>query len=229
MVNSGTILIIDEDVEVRRLVHRTLERAGYKVKAAEKHDNILQHVFATRCSLVILGMESLQHSDINILKELRASALLPVIILSPPLPDEDALTASVAGATYYVSKPFSEAGLLASVRSVLRSYNTTTQGSTFETESVFINFENHLVSKNGKIINLTPTEFSLLSLFVHNPGKVLTHAYIARQIRGPWFDKRLPYSRVYVGRLRKKLEDDPADPHIFQTESGKGYKLVVKD
>ncbi len=228
MLNSGTILIIDEDVEVRRLVQKTLERAGYKVKTAEKHDNILQHVFATRCILVILGMESLQNSDINILKELRASALLPVIILSPPLPEEDALTASVAGANYHISKPVSEGQLLASVRSVLRSFNVTTQGSTYETESVLIDFENHVVSKKGKIIKLTPTEFSLLSLFVHNAGKVLTHAYISRQIRGPSYDKRLPYSRVYVGRLRKKLEDDPNDPQLFQTESGKGYKLVVK-
>ncbi len=84
------------------------------------------------------------------------------------------------------------------------------------------------MSKKGKVVKLTPTEFSLLALLVQNAGKLITHGSILRQIRGPWFEKDTTYSRVYMGRLRKKLEDDPDHPQMFQTESGRGYKFVVK-
>jgi two-component system KDP operon response regulator KdpE len=95
-------------------------------------------------------------------------------------------------------------------------------------DSVAIDFEKRTVSKKGKIVNLTPTEFSILSLLVHNAGKLITHDSILRQIRGPWFEKDTAYSRVYMGRLRKKLEDDPDHPQMFQTEPGRGYKFVAK-
>jgi two-component system KDP operon response regulator KdpE len=111
---------------------------------------------------------------------------------------------------------------------VLRLYNTTDQGTKYETDFVAIDFEERTVRKRGKIVNLTPTEFSLLTLLVHNAGKLITHDSILRQIRCPWFGKDRAYSRVYMGRLRKKLEDDPDHPQMFQTESGRGYKFVAK-
>ncbi len=228
MISAGTILVMDDDVEIRRLVLKILEHAGYRVKIVEKRGDILRRVFSSRCSLVILGMESIDVMHINIVKELRAWSTVPVIFLSSLLPAEDILAISVAGANDYVNKPFSEMELLTSVRLVLRSHNTTDQGIRFETDSVTVDFEHHTVSKNGKIVNLTPTEFSLLSLLVHNPGKLMTHDCILRQIKGPWFEKDTTYSRVYMGRLRKKLEDDPDNPRLFQTESGRGYKFVAK-
>jgi two-component system KDP operon response regulator KdpE len=173
-------------------------------------------------------MESIDVSYINILKDLRIWSTVPVIVLSSLLPEEGVVLASVAGANDYVAKPFSQTELLTTVRSVLRFYNTNNQGTRFETDSISIDFENHSVSKKGKIVKLTPTEFSLLSLFVQNAGKLVTHDCISRQIRGPWLKKRVPYSRVYVGRLRKKLEDDPGNPQLFQTESGRVYKFAVR-
>jgi two-component system KDP operon response regulator KdpE len=228
MINSGTILVFDDDVEMRRLVFKTLEPAGYKVKLGDKRKEILRQVFSSRCNLVIIGWESIDVSIVKIMKNLRAWSSVPAILLSYPVPKDDDLAASVAGANDHIIKPFSHAELLTSVRSVLRVYNTTDQGTKYETNSVTIDFDSRTVSKNGKMVDLTPTEFSLLSLLVHNPGKLMTHDCILRQIRGPWFEKDTTYSRVYMGRLRKKLEDDPDNPRLFQTESGRGYKFVAK-
>jgi two-component system KDP operon response regulator KdpE len=227
MISAGTILLMDDDVEIRRLVYRTLEPVGFKVKFADKQKEPLQQVFSSRSHLVILGEESIDSSYVSILKDLRVWSRIPVIVLSSLHPKEEVLASSVAGANDYITIPCSRIELLMSVRSVLQLYNTTNQGTKFEIDSVAIDFENQTVSKKGKKVELTPTEFSLLSLFVHNAGKLLTHDHILRYIRGPWFESKTPYAYVYVGRLRKKLENDPDHPHLFVTELGRGYKFVT--
>jgi two-component system, OmpR family, KDP operon response regulator KdpE len=228
MMKAETILVIDDDVEIRRLVFKTLTPAGYKVKLAKRQGDPLRQVFSTRCSLVILGEDSMDQSYVHILKDIREWSAVPVIVLSSLVPKEAVIAASVDGANGYITVPFSRPELLTSVQTVLQSYNTTSQGRKFEADSVVIDFENRTVTKKGKRVELTKTEFSLLSLFVHNADKLLTHDFILRQIWGPWFETTLPYSHVYVGRLRKKLEDNPDQPQLFQTELGKGYRFVVK-
>jgi two-component system, OmpR family, KDP operon response regulator KdpE len=225
MMSATTILVMNDDVEIRRLVFKTLQPAGYRVKLVERQGNPLKQIFSSRCSLVILGEESTDVSYVSILKDLRQWSTVPVIVLSSLLPKEAVLAASVAGANGYITVPFSRSELLKSVHSVLQLYNTTNHGRIFETDSVVVDFENRTVSKKGKRVELTPTEFSLLTLFVHHAGKVLTHNYILQQIRGPWFENKLPYSRVYVQHLREKLEDNPDRPQLFQTELGRDISL----
>ena len=227
-MNAETIFVINDDVEIRRLVRKILEPAGYIVKLAETQGDPLRQIFSSRCSLVTLEEKSEDDSYLYILKDLRAWSTIPVIVISSLMPKEAVLASSVAGANGYITVPFSRPELLKSVQSVLQSYNTTSQGKIFETDSVVIDFENRTVTKKGKRVELTKTEFSLLSLFIHNAGKLLTHDFILRQIWGPWFENTIPYSHVYVGRLRKKLEDNPNHPQLFRTESGRGYKFVVK-
>ena len=227
-MNAGTIFVIDDDVEIRRLVSRILKPAGYKVKLVQRQGDPLRQIFSSRCSLVILGEETTDVSYVGILKDIRAWSTVPVIILSSLMPKEAVLAASIAGANGYITVPFSRPELLKSVQSVLQSYNTTSQGRKFEIDSVVIDFESRTVTKKRKRVELTKTEFSLLSLFIHNPGKLLTHDFILRQIWGPWFENTIPYSYVYVGKLRKKLEDNLDHPQLFQTELGRGYKFVVK-
>jgi two-component system KDP operon response regulator KdpE len=99
----------------------------------------------------------------------------------------------------------------------------------FEAGDISVDLANRVVRKRGSIVKLTPTEYSLLSLFVRNAGKVLTHGYILREVWGPSFEEESQYSRVYVGQLRKKLEDDPANPQVLLTESGIGYRLAVDE
>jgi two-component system, OmpR family, KDP operon response regulator KdpE len=205
-----------------------LTPAGFKVKLAQRQGDFLRQIFSSHCSLVILGEESIESSYVKILKDLREWSTIPVIVLSSLHPEEAVLAASVTGVNCYISVPFSQRELLASVRSVLRLYNNTHQGIRFEIDSISIDFENRTVTKKGKMVELTTTEFSLLSLFVHNAGKLLTHDFILRQIWGPRIENTKPYSHVYIGRLRKKLEDNPDIPQLFQTEFGKGYKFVIK-
>jgi len=228
MMNPTTILVLDNDVEIRRRIFKTLTPAGFKVKLAQKVGDHLRQIFSSHCSLVILGEETTDVSYVSILKELRAWSTVPVIVLSSLMPKEAVLAASVAGANGYLTVPFSRPELLKSIQSVLQSYYTTSHGRKFDVDSISINFENRTVTKKGKRVELTMTEFSLLTLFVHNAGKLLTHDFILRQIWGPRIENIKPYSHVYIGRLRKKLEDNPNNPQLFRTESGKGYKFVVK-
>ena len=115
------------------------------------------------------------------------------------------------------------------MRAALRHRFSTEQGSIFQTGDLTIDLGNRVVKKNGAVVRLTPTEYSLVSLFVRNAGKVLTHRFILKEVWGPAFEEESQYSRVYVGQLRKKLEDDPANPRLLLTESGIGYRLAADE
>jgi len=226
---SGRLLLVETDVEIKRLVLKVLAAAGYKVKLADNEGDLLQQIFSSRCLLVIFGMNAVDVSYLAVVKKLRRVSALPVIFIMYPTAEKDRATVSAAGVNDQVLKPFSDAELLTALRSVIRSYHNGGQGARFEASAIVINFENQTVVRKGKPVNLTPTEFLLLSLFVHNAGKILTHDRILRQIRGPWYERHINYSRVYTCRLRRKLEDDPENPHLIRTESGKGYKFVVTE
>jgi two-component system KDP operon response regulator KdpE len=149
--------------------------------------------------------------------------------LSARTDDPDIISALDAGANDYLTKPFRSGELIARVRSALRIFNSALQkGDKFFFDAITVDLDGHTVSKNNEPIKLTPTEFSLLALFIRNAGKVLTHNYILQQVWGPKFEGESQYTRVYVGQLRKKLEDDPNAPKYFITESGIGYRLSVE-
>jgi len=139
------------------------------------------------------------------------------------------LTRTRRGADDYLTKPSRTGELLSRIRTALRHRFTTEQGSVFRAGPVTVAFASRVVKKNGESVKLTPTEFSLLALFARNAGRVLTHRFILEQIWGPTFGEETQYSRVYVGQLRKKLEDDPANPQLLLTESGIGYRLSVEE
>jgi Response regulators consisting of a CheY-like receiver domain and a winged-helix DNA-binding domain len=167
MTNTAIILVIDDDVEIWRLIFKTLTPAGFKVKLAQRQVDFLRQIFSSHCSLVILGEESIESSYVKILKDLREWSTIPVIVLSSLHPEEAVLAASVTGVNGYISVPFSQRELLASVRSVLRLYNNTHQGIRFEIDSISIDFENRTVTKKGKIVELTTTELSLLFRYLY--------------------------------------------------------------
>jgi two-component system, OmpR family, KDP operon response regulator KdpE len=228
MSTLPSILVVDDEVQMRRLLRISLEAAGYKVHAASSGKEALQQIAMTRPETVILDLGLPDEDGIEVLKKIREWATIPVIILSVRASEQDIVSALDAGANDYLTKPFRTGELLARVRASLRHHQTTAQGEVFVCGDLSVDLAARVVKKKGELVKLTPTEYSLLSLFVRNAGKVLTHRYILQQVWGPTFEEESQYSRVYLGQLRKKLEDDPSNPKLLLTESGIGYRLAVE-
>jgi len=223
------ILVIDDEIQIRRLLQITLEAAGYKVFLAASGKEGLQQAAMARPEIVILDLGLPDADGIDILRRLREWATFPILILSVRASEQDIVAALDAGADDYLTKPFRSGELLARVRAALRHRESTEQGNAFSTGPLFVDLASRVVKKHGEVVKLTPTEYALLALFVRNAGKVLTHRYILQQVWGPTFEEETQYSRVYIAQLRKKLEDDPTNPKLLLTESGIGYRLSVQD
>ncbi len=222
------ILVIDDEIQIRRLLQITLEAAGFKVHLAASGEEGIRLAAMARPEVIILDL-GLQDADgIDVLKKLRVWAEIPILILSVRASEQDIVAALDAGADDYLTKPFRTGELLARVRAALRHRQLTEEGRAFSSGSLFVDLAARVVKKKGEVIKLTPTEYALLALFVRNTGKVLTHRYILQQIWGPTFEEETQYSRVYVAQLRKKLEDNPNTPKLIVTESGIGYRLAVE-
>ncbi len=222
------ILVVDDEIQIRRLLQITLESAGYKVSLAESGEEGLRQAATIRPELIILDLGLGDMDGLDLLKRLREWATVPILILSVRAGEEDVVAALDRGADDYLAKPFRTGELLARVRAALRHVQQTEQGTEFVSGSLSIDLSTRVVKRRDEIVKLTPTEYSLLVLFVRNAGKVLTHGFILRQIWGPSFEGETQYSRVYVAQLRKKLEDDPNIPRLFLTESGIGYRFVIQ-
>jgi two-component system KDP operon response regulator KdpE len=228
MSNLPSILVVDDEVQMRRLLQISLEAAGYKMHTAASGNEGLQQAAMVRPEIIILDLGLPDEDGIEILKKLREWSTIPIIILSVRASEQEIIKALDAGADDYLTKPFRTGELLARIRAALRHRQMTEQGEVFTAGPLSIDLAARTVKRKGEIVKLTPTEYSLLALFVRNAGKVLTHRYILEQVWGPTFSEESQYSRVYVGQLRKKLEDNPSDPRLFVTESGIGYRLVVE-
>jgi two-component system KDP operon response regulator KdpE len=225
-VSSQTpILVVDDELQIRRLLQISLEAAGYKVHLAASGQEGLQQAAMSRPEIVILDLGLPDAQGIDVLKKLREWATFPILILSVRASEQDIVAALDAGADDYLTKPFRTAELLARVRTALRHRQLPEKRAVFHFGLVSVDLTARVVKKAGKIVKLTPTEYALLALFVRNAGRVLTHRFILQQIWGPTFEEESQYSRVYVGQLRKKLEDDPIHPRLLLTESGIGYRL----
>lgn len=225
-----SILIIDDEAQMRRLLRTTLENDGYKVTLAENGSEAIRMSESIRFDLTILDLGLPDIDGIEVLKKLRSWIRYPIIILSARTDEQDIIAALDAGANDYLTKPFRGGELIARVRTALRIFNSASlKQATFSFGSINVNLDSHTVTRNSEPVKLTPTEFSLLSLFIRNEGKVLTHNYILQQVWGPKFEGESQYTRVYVGQLRKKLENDPNNPKYFFTESGIGYRLSIDE
>lgn len=229
MSNEPRVLVIDDEIQMRRLLQITLEAAGYKVHLAASGQEGLQQTEMSRAELIILDLGLPDTDGIEILKKVREWSTIPVIILSVRSTEQNIIAALDTGADDYLTKPFRTGELLARVRAALRHHQISEQGTTFKTASLTVDLAARMVKVNNEIVKLTPTEYSLLALFVKNAGRVLTHQYILREIWGPKFEGESQYSRVYVAQLRKKIENDPTAPKLLVTESGIGYRFCAEE
>lgn len=225
-MNNAGILIIDDEPQIRKLLTITLESNGYRVsEAVTGREGIIQAA-SHAPDLVLLDLGLPDQSGHEVLKNLRSWYGKPVIILSVNNGEEDVVAALDHGATDYLTKPFRSAELLARIRSALRRQTDTQTSAVVESGNLSIDLAARMVNKNGQPVKLTATEFNLLALFAQNAGRVLTHQYILKEVWGVAYQSETQYLRVFVGTLRKKIEDNPNTPLHILTESGIGYRFV---
>ncbi|MBL7817880.1 MAG: response regulator [Saprospiraceae bacterium] len=225
-MNKESILIIDDEAAIRKLLDITLQSNGYKVLQATtaKEGEIAAAMHQPDIILLDLGLPD--DDGQNVLKILRGWFLQPIIILSARHSELDIVKALDNGANDYLVKPFRTGELMARIRSALRLSKPNTSEPILTIKNLSIDFIARIVKKNDDIVKLTTTEYALLMLLVKNEGKVLTHAFILREIWGPGYVERSEYPRVFIGQLRKKIEDNPNHPTLILTESGVGYRFV---
>ncbi|HAN19476.1 MAG: DNA-binding response regulator [Bacteroidetes bacterium GWC2_33_15] len=225
MNENETILIIDDELQIRRLLEITLSADGYKVLYSANGKEGLIDAATHHPSLIILDLGLPDIDGQEILKKLREWYFKPVIILSVRNSEDDIIKALDNGANDYLTKPFRSRELLARIRSAIRHGENKTDETLFKFGSLTIDIVNHIAKKNDEILKLTTTEFSLLCLLAKNEGRVLTHQYLLKEIWGFGYIEQTQYLRVFVAQLRKKIEDNPSKPTLLVTESGIGYRF----
>ena len=227
MNTYNTILVIDDENQIRRLLNITLSANSYKIVEATTGKEGELMAVSYQPSLIILDLGLPDIDGLEVLKKLREWFQKPIIILSARNLEEDIIQALDLGANDYLTKPFRTGELLARIRASLRLEQSSNDSPILQYGDLSIDIIGHIVKKEGKILDLTPTEFSLLSLLIKNQGCVLTHQFILKEIWGLGYVEETQYLRVFVAQIRKKIEENPTKPTLLVTESGIGYRFGV--
>jgi two-component system, OmpR family, KDP operon response regulator KdpE len=226
---NGSILIIDDERQIRKLLEITLNSANYQVYEAANGKEGLIMAAMHPPDLILLDLGLPDEDGQNILVRLREWYLSPIIILSVRDSEEEIIRALDNGANDYLVKPFRTGELLARIRNALVRLAREVDGTAIiKTGNLLIDLVSRTVTKNDIPIKLTATEYSLLTLLARNHDKVLTHQYILKEIWGPGYIEQSQYLRVFIAQIRKKIEDDADNPAIIVTESGIGYRFKVE-
>ena len=226
---KSTALIIDDELQMRRLLRVCLEANGYRVAEAATGQDGIAEAAQHPPDVVILDLGLPDMEGFAVLKRLREWSRVPVVVLSVRDREEDKIAALDAGADDYVTKPFSSGELLARLRVAQRHAAPTSETTVFRSGQLEVDLAARVVKVKGHEVKLTATEYSLLRLFVQHAGKVLTHQQILREVWGPNYVEQTHYLRVYLAHLREKLEAIPAQPELLITEPGVGYRLISKE
>ncbi|MDP1816224.1 MAG: response regulator transcription factor [Leadbetterella sp.] len=224
-MNKAEILIIDDEPQIRKLLEINLESNDYKVWQAENAKEGILMAANHPPELILLDLGLPDKSGHEVLKELRTWYNKSIIILSVINNEKDIVQALDNGATDYLTKPFRNAELLARIRSAIRRNQIDNTESKKVCSDLEIDFVSRTVKRNQEILKLTATEYNLLLLFAKNEGRVLTHQYILKEIWGIGAQLETQYLRVFVGTLRKKIEQNQNQPLHIITESGVGYRF----
>lgn len=222
-----SVLIVEDEKEIRRFVRTSLEAQGHKVFEAQTAKDGLIEAGTRKPDLVVLDLGLPDLDGVEFIRDLRGWSAMPVIVLSARTNEADKIAALDAGADDYLTKPFGVGELLARVRVALRRVATGPDGdAVVEFGDVRVDLGHRAVMRAGASVHLTAIEYRLLSVLAHNLGKVITHRQLLRDVWGPSHVEQSHYLRIYMAQLRHKLEADPARPQHFLTETGVGYRLV---
>src|ERR1700756_3381725 len=222
-------LVVDDEVQIRRLLRVALEAKNYQVHEAENGRQGLIEIANHKPAVILLDLGLPDMDGLEVLKRLREWSEAPVVVLTVRDDEQEKVAALDAGAEDYVTNPFSTPELLARLRAAQRKTRPAEEVSVFKNGDLVVDLTSHVVTRADREIKLTATEYGLLRLFVKHPGRVLTHRYILREIWGPKSEEHRQYLRVYVTHLRQKIEVDPTKPSLIQTQPGVGYRFHEDD
>ncbi|WP_308443956.1 two-component system response regulator KdpE [Leeia speluncae] len=220
------IVLIEDDPQIRRFVRISLESEGYRVQEADSASRGLIEAATRKPDLLIVDLGLPDRDGISLIEDFRGWSQHPVLVLSARTDESDKIAALDAGADDYLTKPFGVGELLARVRALLRrSVGGGENTPRHQFGEVVVDLALRLVSFQGGEVHLTPIEYRLLQTLVANPNKVLTHRFLMQAVWGPNHAESGHYLRIYLSRLRQKLEVDPTQPKHFLTETGIGYRF----
>lgn len=230
MLNNiiSTVIVVEDEDKIRRFIKLALEAEQLTVVEAASVARGLIEIGTRRPDLVILDLGLPDGDGLELIRDLRTWSEIPIIVLSARTAETDKVAALDAGADDYLVKPFGTAELLARVRAQLRRrFRAGATGATaVEFGNVRVDLGRRIVEKNGEPLHLTQIEFRLLAYLIANPDSVLTHRQLLKAVWGPSHVEDSHYVRVYMGHLRKKIEQDPTRPEFILTETGVGYRFV---
>ncbi|MHC1762261.1 MAG: response regulator [Negativicutes bacterium] len=229
MTETGArILVIEDDSQIRKLLRVSLGAHGYDVDEAKSGQDGVNQVASFKPDLIILDLGLPDIDGKEVIRRVREWSQIPIVILSARDQEREKVEALDAGADDYVTKPFGVSELLARMRvSIRRSAHT--EGEPILTcGDLVVDIAQRRVSVGQREIKLTPTEYDLLKELIQNAGKVLTHKQLLKSVWGIAFSEDTHYVRVYIGQLRRKIEEDPARPRYIISEPGVGYRLLGK-
>ena len=228
MNKSGAhILVVDDEIEIVRALRRSLTAHGYKVFTASSGEEAFELMSRHRPDLILLDLVLPGMSGLEVCRRMRAESNIPIIVLSVKGTEHDKVEALDQGADDYVSKPFGIDEVLARVRVALRHVANTHVGTqpNFCTGPLQVDFALRRVQLHEQDVQLTPTEYDLLKVFIAHRGKILTRQMLLKEVWGPEMHARTHSLHVYVAQLRRKIEQSPEDPHIIITIPGVGYRF----
>jgi len=236
-MTQPVVILIEDEIQIRRFVRAALEADGWQVFEADTARRGLADAGTRKPDLLIVDLGLPDGDGIDVIRDVRGWSNVPIIVLSARTNEADKIAALDAGADDYLTKPFGLGELMARVRANLRRPRTVSNetandlgnegDAVFRFGEVEVDRSKRLVRSKGAEVHLTPIEYRLLTVLVANVGRVMTHRQLLREVWGPSHADQSHYLRIYMGHLRQKLEADPAQPRHLLTESGVGYRLLA--
>lgn len=225
-MSGARILVVDDEAQIRRSLQVNLERRGYSVETAEDGEQAVRRFANRRPDILILDLVMPGIDGVEVVRQVRASSTVPIIVLSVLGDEQHKVEALETGADDYMTKPFGTEELLARIRSLLRRAAGAKNASpVYVSGGLSVNFDRREVVVDGQPVKLTPMEYDLLNYLIQHADKVLTHRMLLQEVWGQAYVDQAQYLRVFVGRLRKKLEKNPTRPRFIVTDPGVGYRF----
>ncbi|WP_031495559.1 response regulator [Bryobacter aggregatus] len=230
MTNAPLILVVEDDVQISRVLQTSLEGAGYRVAWAATLGAAIGEARSRQPDLVLLDLGLPDGDGLSLIPQLREFSVAPIVVLSARGREEDKIRALDLGADDFVAKPFSIGEVQARIRAGLRRQRQATYAEPiFRFGNLRVDLEGRSLRRNDEEIHLTPTEFKLLLTLIEHRGKAMTQRFLLNAVWGPQSLDQAQYLRVYMAQLRRKIEADPARPRYLKTETGVGYRFVPED